>query len=416
MSKFIRNSLSRLLSQAAGKLALFLWTMILARRLNPAGFGVYIYIFAVSSIIGIISDYGLGNLAIRDVAMAPAHSPRTLTHTLLLRTLLAALAYALFVALVFALPGFYEVKTAAILFGLTIFTVSWINGFNAILNAREELQWSSFMNALVPLLTLASGLLFLSLGWGLTGAVAGSLVAGVLVLGAESVLFRTKHIAFSKSIERDFLANLIRQGLPFFLVGILSTVNVSIDSVLLESLSGKEAVGFYNASFKLILALMILPAAISDAAFPLWLRDSADPSRTKRLSLLHILQLLLAAGALTAMLLYAVAAPLVHMVFGDNFAPSVPVLRLHAFALVFMYLSAPLMIRLFVADRLGYLIAAMAIVVAANIIGNLAIIPRHGFAGAAGLRLCTEALNFMLLSFFVWGAARFEEARPKRER
>jgi len=401
LNTFFRNSLSRLFSQGAGKLSIFIWSMILARRLNPEGFGAYMYIAAVAVMIGMISDYGLANLTIREVARTPATSERTLTHTMALRTLLALFAYTLYAALVLTLPGFDGVIEPALIFGVTIFTGSWINGYNAILNAHEQLHWSSFMNALTPLLTLSAGVLFLSRGWGLLGAAAASVFAGVAVLAAEMGLFRTKRIGFSRSLAPAVIADLLRRSFPFFLVALLSTVNVSIDSVLLESLSGKEAVGLYSAAFKLLVSLMILPAAISDALFPIWSRDSTGGSTPNRLSLNRVLRWLSIAGVLTAGLILAAAEPLIRLFYGAEFIAAVPVLRLLSLALVFMFLSAPLTVRLLVADRLTAVLSTFTLVGAADILGNLRLIPRCGLSGAAAVRLFAEALIFSLQFLFI---------------
>ncbi len=401
MNTFFRNSLSRLLSQGAGKLSVFIWSMMLARRLNPEGFGAYMYIAAVAVMIGMISDYGLANLTIRDVARALAVSERALTHTMALRTLLALFAYALYAGLVFALPGFDGVIEPALIFGLTIFTVSWINGYNAILNAHEQLHWSSFMNALTPLLTLTAGLLLLAMGWGLLGAAVASVFAGAAVLAAEISLFRAKRIGFSRSLSLSTIVNLLRRSFPFFLVALLSTVNVSIDSVLLESLSGKQAVGLYSAAFKLLVSLMILPAAISDAVFPIWSRDAAGGSAPNRLALRRVLRWLFIAGVLTAGVILAAAEPLIRLLYGAKFVAAGPALRLLSLALVFMFLSAPLTVRLMVANRLRAVLITFALVVAADILGNLLLIPRCGLIGAAAVRLFAEALNFSLQILFI---------------
>jgi len=406
LKTFLRNSFSRLFSQGAGKLSIFIWSMILARRLNPEGFGAYMYIAAVAVMIGMISDYGLANLTIRDVARTPATSERTLTHTMALRTLLALFAYGLYAALVFTLPGFGGVIEPALIFGLTIFTVSWINGYNAILNAHEQLHWSSFMNALTPLLTLSAGLLLLDIGWGLLGAAVASVFAGVSVLTAEISLFRAKHISFSRSLSSSAIIDLLRRSFPFFLVALLSTVNVSIDSVLLESLSGKEAVGLYSAAFKLLLSLMILPAAVSDAIFPIWARDSAEGSTANRLALHHVLRWLFIAGVLTAGAILAAAEPLIRLLYGAEFIAAIPALRLLSLALVFMFLSAPLTVRLMVANRLKAVLMTFTLVVAVDIIGNLFLIPRCGLMGAAAVRLFAEALNFCLQVLFISRGSR----------
>jgi len=411
MGKFTRNSLARLLSQCAGKVALLGWITLLARALNPEGFGAYVYLFTVVGLLSIFSDYGLGYLTTRRVAQNPAESGRYLTHTQLLRGGLAAVAYLLLVAVAVTTQSFRGMTAAALVFGFSIFTVSAINGFNAILNAREELQWSSLMNALLPVATLVIGLGFLRAGWGLLGAVIPTVIAGVVVVGAEFALFREKHIEFDRRVEHRFLFDLARQGLPFFTMSILATLNVSLDTVLLKMFQGDAAVAMYNVSYKLILALMILPAALGDAAFPIWSRDSSPLGQGHRLPLTKVLGFLFGVGLALSMTLTLAASPLVRMIFGEAYAAAVPVLRIHSWTLLLMYLNSPFAYRLIASNRMREVNVTFFWVVLLNGLVNLMLIPRYSYLGAAMTTVISESVNFALLLYWI---RRAEKPEPRR--
>ena len=145
-------------------------------------------------------------------------------------------------------PGVRAVAGPALILGLSIFTVSALNGGNAILNAREELHWSSFLSALVPVLTFAIGWALLSWHPGLLAATLPSAIAGLVAVAAAAVLFRFKGIHPEAIVRRADLARLLRTGAPFLLLTLLGTLNVTLDTLLLKPLAGEEATGIYNLS------------------------------------------------------------------------------------------------------------------------------------------------------------------------
>ncbi len=388
-------------AQGTGKLALFAWMTWIARALDPNGFGIYAFLTTVVAILGILSDFGLGMLATRAVARNPAQAGRYLAHTQLLRLILGIVAYALLLLLVLATPGYEGARLPALLFGISIFTLSGINGFNAILNGREEIHLSSLMSALVPLMTLAIGLVLFSGGADLVRAVIPTLIAGGLVLTAQGVLFRKKRIFFGERIERETLLDIFRQSTPLFIMSILTTLNVCLDTVLLRYMTDEATVGIYNASYKLVLALTILPVSLSEAAFPVWSRALRAAGSASELSLGVVLRLLLFVGLPISIAISITAAPLIRLLFGEPYLGSIPVLRIHAWTLLFMFINAPLSFRLVAAGKMRQLNITFASVVTINLAANLLLIPIYGAAGAAVATLGSEVVNLALLGHWV---------------
>ncbi|MBD3162429.1 MAG: hypothetical protein GF346_08765, partial [Candidatus Eisenbacteria bacterium] len=99
-----------------------------------------------------------------------------------------------------------------------------------------------------------------------------------------------------------------------------------------------------------------------------------------------------------------IGAPLwIGIVFGEAYAAAVPVLRIHAFTLVLMFLNAPLGMRLVAADRMRAVNATFAVVVTVNLAANLILIPRYGIEGAAVATLLSEAVSAAVLVRLIRG-------------
>ena len=62
---------------------------------------------------------------------------------------------------------------------------------------------------------------------------------------------------------------LIKESWPFAITGISINLYLWIDTILLSVIHGQEAVGLYNASYKLILVLLFIPVVFNNAFFPL---------------------------------------------------------------------------------------------------------------------------------------------------
>ena len=396
VTTFRRNSIARVASQGVGRLALFAWMTILARALQPAGFGVYTYLWTLIVLLGILSDFGLGFAVTRAVARDRTVAPRLLALSLQLRFLLGLCAYAILLTILVA-GGIENIPLVpALVLGLMIFTVSGINGFNAVLNGREEIHLSSLMTALVPIATLATGVPLLLLKVSLLHAAIPSIVAGLFVLLLQAALFRRRSLSPAGGFEPARLRSLAWGAAPLFLMSVLTTLNVSLDTLLLKEMAGEAAVGFYNASYKVVLALTMLPLAIGEAAFPIWARALRGKAGGE-LPLGGVLRLVLLAALPCALVLFLAAPFGIRLVYGEAYAPAVPVLRIHAFTLALMFLNAPLGMRLVASDRMRAINAVFALVVALNAAANLVLIPRYGIEGAAVATLISEAVSAALL-------------------
>ena len=151
---------------------------------------------------------------------------------------------------------------------------------------------------------------------------------------------------------------------------------------MLERLRGVEAAGTYAVAARLSEVWYLVPVALMGAVFPaLWARRADEAAYAR--SLQASLDLLLALALAVAIVVQVFGAPIVHVLFGPRFAESVPVLQIHVWAGLFVFMRALLSRWLMAEDLLQFSLVTHLAGAVANVALNLVLIPRFGASGAA---------------------------------
>jgi O-antigen/teichoic acid export membrane protein len=167
---------------------------------------------------------------------------------------------------------------------------------------------------------------------------------------------------------------------------VFSALYFRVDILVLQAWSGTSAVGLYNAVFRLVEALRLLPAAVLAVAMPVLFR--AGTTRP-----LRRLSGALAGGAtILAAALMAGADWLIPFLYGPVFADAVPAFRILLGAFPLMAVNYALTHQLIGWNyHRGYAAICLAALVF-NLALNIRLIPAMSIAGAAWATLWTEVV------------------------
>jgi O-antigen/teichoic acid export membrane protein len=263
---------------------------------------------------------------------------------------------------------------------------------DSVLQAEERLGFSSFSKICGQLIYMASGTIFLLVGWGITGLILASL--GNILATAALIWHQVerKMGGICWQIQPRLWPSLLMAALPFGLIGLALNWSQKIDTVILSLYWPAETIGWYNAAYNLVLSAIIVSNAFNIAFFP---------SMTKK----HSQQLPLTAGKIysyvckylfTFSLPLAVGTsilsqPIVSALYGPAYIEAAAPLAILAWVIPLIFLSEFL--------RYMHLVsgleknAARLVIAAAlgNLILNLIFIPLYGLTAAAITTVCTEA-------------------------
>ncbi len=424
MGTVAKNSLVPMGLSLANKAIDFAFAMLYVRLLGPEGTGKYAFVVAVYGFFEIVSRYGLGTLLTRDVAAHKEQASRYLTNVLALRTLLW-LASLPVLALVTGgywftgSIGVQEIQAIAI-FGVAMLFANWADAFSNLFYAYEKMEYPAGLSSAVALLKVALGALVLLLGWGFVGLAGVSLLMNLIQLLWLVVLVRRTLLRPVWRWDWPLQRWMLGESGPLMLNHLLATIFWRIDLWILRPLAGAFSVGIYSASLKYLDGLNIIPSTFTFAIFPLMSRYAKREGEGLLRSYVLSLRLLLLVSLPLALTVTALAEPLIYILGGAEFlnVPDTVILLGReisyrggsALALQVIIWSIPIgfvnsvtQYVLIAVNQQRYLTWAFILGVVFNVVGNLLVIPRFDYIGAALVTILSE---FSLLIPFYWSVRR----------
>jgi O-antigen/teichoic acid export membrane protein len=362
---------------------------ILARALGVSGFGQLSLVLALVGLAGNAGDFGLSQIAVRDMAADPDRRPEILGSLVTVRLLLSVALMALVVGVVLVMLPAGSARWMGVLVAMTI-PLGALGALQAGAQARLRPEVMSYVTVgqSVVWLALVAGLAYFHASLAAYGAafllagLAQSALAWALVRPVTAVTWRPRW-----SVVRP----LLRSALPLGLAGLCVTAYYKIDGVILFQLKGAEQTALYAAAYRFLDVLQLFPAAVVAILLPL-LASLGRTGYTRR-SERSVQAALVLLGLVAVPIVVGgslLSGRIVVLLYGNDFRGAAPLLAilLPAFLSICMgYVFTAILI----AGRYMWPYVAVAIVAAVvNVAANLVLIPQFGAKGAAWITLATE--------------------------
>ena len=188
---------------------------------------------------------------------------------------------------------------------------------------------------------------------------------------------------------------------PLIFAGMVVSVYMKIDQVMLKEMLDVKAVGVYAAAVKLCEAWYFLPTAVIASLFPAVIkaRKKSETLYNERVQKLY--DLMVWGSVAVALPTTLLADWIILILFGPDFHEAAVVLRIYIWAGVFVSLGVASS-KWLVAENLqlySFYITALGALL--NVAFNLWLIPIYGIKGAAFATLVAQGtVGFLSLSFF----------------
>lgn len=391
-----RNTSYYTLALVVQKVISFTYFVIIARALGPEDLGKYYFAISFTTIFAIIIDLGLSNVLTREVAKNHDSAQKYLSNVLGLKIPLAFLA----VAIVAALSVFFDysplVRTLILISSASMVFDSFTLTFFGVMRGHHNLRFESLSAMIFQLIVLASGLFAMWLGWGLVYLIAALALASVFnfFFSLSVVKFQTD-ISLKPTFDKIFIKGLIVITAPFAIFAVLQRVYTYLDAVLLQKLAGDRAVGIYQVSFKIIVALQFLPMAFSASLYPAfatyWQKNREQLAVTfeRAMNYLLILAAPISIGVLAT-------ADKIILLFNAEYRDAVAPLQVSMIALSFIFLNFAVGALLNACDRQKYNTMVMAATTVLSISLNIILIPKMSALGATWTVAITNLFSFVI--------------------
>jgi len=372
-----------------------------ARYLGPTQYGIYNYAVAIVALFTPLVALGLKDIVIRDIVRAPDDKDEILGTTFGLQVIggLLSLGLAIGIALITRSENPLTSWLIVILAGQFIFqmfSVALVYWFNSQVQAKY-IVWANnialILYSLVRIGLVLSRAPLIAFAWAALGQA-------FVYAAAMAVFYRLSgQMLFTWQVRFARAKRLLGNSWPLLISALAIMVYMKIGQVMLGNMVGEKTLGIYSAAVRLTELWYIIPTAIASSAFPAIVRSHeshSDEVNRKRMQLFYDL---IAGIAYVIVIPLALLAPLlVKVVFGPSYAEAGSILRIHAWALLFVFLGVARSRWLIAEDMVRFNMLITVLGALTNIAMNFILIPRFGGLGAAWAVVTSQAVSTYLSS------------------
>ena len=402
VQRIARNTALLLISNVAGFVLGFFFTMYVARYLAVEGFGVLSFALAFTAIFGVLTDIGLQTLMIREITRDKSLAPKYLGNIAVLKVVLGIITFGL-IALTAQLAH-YPAETVRVIYliGLSVVLGAFSTMFYGLFRAHERMGFEALGGALSGGLLLAGAFWAIHHDFSIVGFAWIYFVASIIMLGYCFIVSAWKFTLPRIEVDLSFWKSTVKQAWPFALSGVFLTIYLWMDSVMLSAMKGNEAVGWYNAAYRLILILSIIPAAYFGSVFPIMSRFHVTSKDYLRLiyerSFKYMVVLAVPMAVGTTLLANKIILP----IFGLEYYPSIVVLQILSWSMVFTFLGGPFVSLSQSVNKQTLVVWILGGSAALKVILNVVLIPSHSYTGAS---IATLVTGFIALALsLIWSS------------
>jgi O-antigen/teichoic acid export membrane protein len=369
-------------------------TLVIVRTLGSTGFGQWSTIFAITQIATNFGELGLPQVAVSRAARDPGKEADWLGALLSLRVLLAIPTTIASLAAVLLIAPTQQSRIAGVLVAFIVL-VTAPGAIGAVFQLRVRNDISIAIMTLNSVLWTAGALAVSVLSRSIE-AFAAVFLAVAAITTCISVVLALRLTSVRLTSSRRLWPLLLRVGFGVGAAGILVTLYVKLDQILVFEFAGSRQAGLYGAAYRILDQIQFIPSSVMTTLFPL-IAAAYPRNRERTHALLQTAGEYLTIASLPALAFTIVAAqPIIRLLFGSSFdeaAPALPILMGAFVSISFGYLAGNMVVILELQSRF-FRYAAIGLVINASL--NILLIPRYGFLASAWITLLTEVLVMLL--------------------
>ncbi|MHA1568341.1 MAG: flippase [Alphaproteobacteria bacterium] len=397
IARIAKNTASLAAGNIITKFISLAFMIYVARQLGDLGFGQFSTAMALVGLVSVLPNYVARPFLIRETARARERAGQILDQVVLSNVVLALLVFG---GLALLAPHLgYDAPTvkAIMILGFALIFDAVANSYHATLAGFERMEFSALVNVANTTMTVIFGGAVLLSGYGLIPLIWSYFAAKVLTVLLARRILRLLSVRTTIGFDPEMMRTMLWGARPFFVTSLFVMLYARLDIVMLSLLRDEvEAVGYYNAAYKLMEGMGLLSASFVAAVYPVLARMFVDePDRLRRVyrrALRYLLAFVLpAAAGLTV-----VAPDLMPALFGDSFAPAAFALMILVWGQALDGLNPLLAQTLRAINRERTVAVITGVGATFNFVVNLILIPPYGLYGASAATVASFALVFVI--------------------
>lgn len=373
-------------------------TMLTARYFGPSNYGLINYAASVVAFAAPLMKLGFTTTLVQEFVDQPQREGETLGTALVMNlasAFLSMLGVAAFVSI--ANPGEPVTLAVCLLYSLNLpfqaleMTQYWFQ-------AKLKSKYTSVAMLAAYILVSLYKIFLLVTGKGIYWFAVSQAIDYCIISVALLVIYHRlggQKLTFSPGRGREMFA----KSRYYILSSLMITIFAQTDKVMLKTMLGDQVTGYYSAAVSCAGMTSFVFSAIIDSAKPMILeaRKHSQEAFEHQMTVLYSLVtwLALAQSAVITLL----AEPVVRILYGAEYLPSVNILRLVVWYTTFSYLGSARTVWILGEEKHSLLWTINLSGALANVALNALLIPLMGAMGAALASLVTQLFTNVLIGF-----------------
>ncbi len=377
-------------------------SVIIVRYLGPDLFGTFSFALALVGMFTALAGLGLDGIVIREIAKDVSRKDLILGTAFVLK-LAGALASFIVVMAIIEITSRQDPVLVLItgIFALSLIFYSldvadfW---FQSQIQAKYVVlaRSSAFAASSILKIVLVAG--------------AASLVALSVATASETALaaiglavaYRLTGNKMSRwKADRQLAKALLRESWPLIISGFAILIYMRIDQVMLGAMMNKETVGIYAAAVKFSEVWYFIPGSISLSVFPVMVGFFQTDKNLFFRQYQNVFNVMTGVSLALAVTMTFLSTALVKTVYGRDYIASGPILAVHIWAGVFVFIGVAGSIWTMINGYQKFALAASLAGLVTKIILNFILIPARGAMGAAVSMVISQAVA----AYFIFAAS-----------
>ena len=380
----------------------------ITRILGPTPYGHWAFALSVVAVLLAAGHLGLDGLLIKKIVEAPGRAPHLLGTVVALKAAIYIPAIAGVLLFFHNRPGvtaeeqelLFILMIPVVLAPLTSSLLAWTNAASEFGKPARSRIAANLTGTTAKLLAIFAGFGIVTVGYIHAAMFVLEALLLLLVVGRQE-----GPLPWRWRPDLADVRPLLSQSGYLFAATIFAIFYFNIDIMAMRLLRGPYEVGIYALVPQIILAIQLIPYALTLSTFPALVVLAGQDQEPFHARILTLTKQLFLMGVLVAVALVGFAAIGFEMVFGAAYKPTVPALMIGALSLPFLFIRQ-LTTKIYVCTNQGRRLAAIELVGLLLSTGlNLVLVPRFGGLGAVSV-LCFVCFFTVVVSllFFDQGS------------
>ena len=374
--------------------------MLTARYLGPSNYGLISYAASIAVFLLPLMQLGLSKTLVQEFIKRPDREGEVLG-TALVFNVMSAIA---------CMGGMYAFLSVANAGESTTILVGVLYSFSLLFQATEIVQYWFQAKLLAKYPSIASVISYTivalykvyllvtgkSVIWFSVSSTLDYLLISVILLIVYKRMGNQK-LKFSWRLGMEML----HSSKYYIVASMMVSVFQQTDRIMLKLMMNEAETGYYSSAITCVSVTAFVFAAIVDSMRPPILEAKHDGSDAYEPRIIQLYSVITYASLIQSVFMVLLARPIVLILYGEQYLPSVTSLRVAVWYVTFSNYGSVRNIWMLAENKQKYLWIINLSGALANVALNAALIPLFGAVGAAAASLVTQFFTNVVIGFIL---------------